>query len=178
MHITVYLSLDLLPSCLFVHEPEDLPVCPECAGRLNSCKPPPTLPPTLIQYPFEEGLESAARDSLHHLGRILSYIFTVPLERVRLIIHQQKTVDEKRIGYTPIELVFDHIEEVSSTIFIVFIFILRFIGVILLIEVVLWRVGVVLSCDPRQICLVTSIHIVDTGINATFDIVNIGIIAR
>ena len=86
--------------------------------------------------------------------------------------------DEKRIGYTPIELVLDHVEEVGSTIFIVFIFILRFAGVVLLIEVVLWRVGVVLSCDPRQICLVTSIHIVDTGINATFDIVNIGIIAR
>jgi len=63
--------------------------------------------------------------------------------------------DEKRIGYTPIELVLDHVEEVGSTIFIVFIFILRFAGVVLLIEVVLWRVGVVLSSDPRQIFLVT-----------------------
>ena len=76
------------------------------------------------------------------------------------------------------ELVFNHIKELSNTTFIVFIFILRFIGVILLIEVILWRVGVILSSDLRQICLVTSIHIVDTGINATFDIVNIGIIAR
>jgi hypothetical protein len=63
--------------------------------------------------------------------------------------------DKKRIRYTPIELVLNYIKEVSSTIFIVFIFILRFVGVILLIEVVLWRVGVVLSSDPRQICLVT-----------------------
>ena len=86
MHITVYLPVDLLPSLLFVHEPEVLLVCPVCAGRLDVCKPPPTLPPTLIQHPFEEGLKSAARDSLHHLGRILSYIFAVPLERVRSTI--------------------------------------------------------------------------------------------
>jgi hypothetical protein len=103
MHITVYLPIDLLPSRLFVHEPEDLLVCPECADRLDACKPPPTLPPTLIQHLFEEGLESAARDSLHHLGRIFSYIFAVPLERVRSTIQQQKTADEKRIGYTPME---------------------------------------------------------------------------
>jgi hypothetical protein len=86
MYITVYLSLNLLPSRLFVHEPKDLPVYPECASRLNSYKPPPTLPPTLIQHLFKEGLKSAARDSLYYLGRILSYIFTVSLERVRLII--------------------------------------------------------------------------------------------
>jgi len=32
-------------------------------------------------------------------------------------------------------------------------------GVILLIEVVLWRVGVILPSDLRQICLVTSVDI-------------------
>ena len=78
MHVAVHLPLDLLSIRSFVHEPEDLPVCPERAGRLDACKPPPTLSSTLIQNLIEEGLESAATDSLHHLGRILSYIFTVP----------------------------------------------------------------------------------------------------
>jgi hypothetical protein len=40
----------------------------------------------LIQHPFEEGLESTARESPHHPGRILSYIFAVPVKRVRLAI--------------------------------------------------------------------------------------------
>jgi hypothetical protein len=139
MHITVY-----LPIRLFIHQPEDLPVCPECADRLDACKPPPTLPPALIQHPFKEGLESVARDSLYHLGRILLYIFAIPLERVRLTIQQQKTADEKRIGYTPMELVLDHAHKIVATIAIVLIFILRFV----LIEVVLWRVDVVLSSNP------------------------------
>jgi hypothetical protein len=48
MYITVYFPINLLPSRLFIYEPEDLLVCPECANRLNAYKPPPTLPPTLI----------------------------------------------------------------------------------------------------------------------------------
>ena len=60
------------------------------------------------------------------------------------------------------ELVLDHVKEEDTTIAIVLIFILGFVGVILLIAVVLWRVGVVLSCDPRQIRLVAS---VDSDIN-------------
>jgi hypothetical protein len=84
MHVTAYLSLDLLPSRSFVHEPEDLLVCPERAGRLDTGKPLPTLPLTLIQHPFEEGLESAARDGLHYPGRILSYILAILLKRVKL----------------------------------------------------------------------------------------------
>lgn len=82
MHVTVYLPLDLLSSRSFVHEPEDLPVCPERAGRLDACKPPPTLPLTLIQHPFEEGLEGTARDGLHHPDRILSYILAIPVKRI------------------------------------------------------------------------------------------------
>jgi hypothetical protein len=66
MHITVYLLFDLLPSRLFVHKLEDLLVCPKCASRLDACKPSPTLPLTLIQHLFNEGLESAAKDILHH----------------------------------------------------------------------------------------------------------------
>lgn len=84
IHITVHLPLDLLPSRSFVHEPEDLLVCPERASRLDTCKPPLTLPLTLIQYLFEEGLKSTARDSLYYLSRILSYILTIPMKSVRL----------------------------------------------------------------------------------------------
>jgi hypothetical protein len=43
-----------------------------------------------------------------------------------------------RIGYIPIKLVIDYIQEKETTITIVLIFILGFIGVILLIKVVLW----------------------------------------
>src|ERR1700742_744157 len=82
MHVTVYLPLNLLPSRSFVHKPEDLPICPERASRPDTSKPPPTLPLALIQYPFEEGLKSTARDSSHHPARILSYIFAIPLKRV------------------------------------------------------------------------------------------------
>jgi hypothetical protein len=135
MHVTVHLPLNLLPSRSFVHELEDLLVCLKRASRLDAYKPPPTLPLTLIQHPFEEGLKSVARDSLHHLGRILSYIFAVPLKRVRSTIRQQKTADEKRIGYTPMELVLDHVEEEDTAIAIVLIFILRFVRVVRLIKV-------------------------------------------
>jgi hypothetical protein len=48
MHVTVYLSLNLLSSRSFIHEPEDLLVYPERAGRLDAGKPPLTLPLTLI----------------------------------------------------------------------------------------------------------------------------------
>ena len=86
MHVTVYLPLDLLPSRSFVHKPEDFLVCPKRAGRLDAGKPPPTIPLTLVQRLFGEGLEGAARDSLHYPGRILLYIFAVPVKRVRLAI--------------------------------------------------------------------------------------------
>jgi hypothetical protein len=86
MYIAVYLPLDLLSIRSFVHEPEDLPVRPERAGRLDAYKPPPTLPLTLIQHLFKEGLKGTARDGLHHPGRILLYILTIPVKRVRLAI--------------------------------------------------------------------------------------------
>jgi hypothetical protein len=86
MHLTVDLALGFLTSRPFVYEPEDLPVCSEGVGRLDACKPPSTLPSTLIQHPFEEGLESTARDGLQYLDRILSNIFVGPLKRVRLTI--------------------------------------------------------------------------------------------
>ena len=98
MHVTVHLPLDLLSIRLFVYEPEDLPVCPECAGRLDARKPPPTLPLTLVQHPFEKGLEGTARDGLHHLGRILSYILAIPVKSVRSAIQWQKMAGKKRIG--------------------------------------------------------------------------------
>jgi hypothetical protein len=60
------------------------------------------------------------------------------------------------------EISLDHIQEEETTIAIVLIFILGFVGVVLLVEVILWRVGVPLSSEPLQIwqiCLVVSIHI-------------------
>ena len=86
MHFTVHLALDVLTSHPFVDEPEDHLVCPKGVGRLDAYKPPPTLPTKLIQHPLEEGLKSAARDGLYYLVRILSYIFTVPLKRVKSTI--------------------------------------------------------------------------------------------
>jgi succinate dehydrogenase hydrophobic anchor subunit len=47
------------------------------------------------------------------------------------------------------EISLDYIQEEETAIAIVLIFILGFVGVILLVEVVLWRVGVLLSSDPR-----------------------------
>jgi succinate dehydrogenase hydrophobic anchor subunit len=58
-------------------------------------------------------------------------------------------VGKRGIGYILIELSLDYIEEEETTIAIVLLFILGFVGVILLIKVVLWRVGVLLSSDPR-----------------------------
>ena len=60
------------------------------------------------------------------------------------------------------ELSLDHVEEEETTIAVVLIFILGFVGVVLLVEVILWRVGVLLSSDPGQICLVISVNV---GIN-------------
>ena len=63
------------------------------------------------------------------------------------------------------EISLKYIQEKKTAIVIVLIFILGFVGVILLVEVVLWRVGVPLSSEPLQIwqgCLVVS---VDIGIN-------------
>jgi hypothetical protein len=60
------------------------------------------------------------------------------------------------------EISLDHIQEEEAAIAIVLIFILGFVGVILLVEVVLWRMGVLLSSEPFQIwqvCIVVSIHI-------------------
>jgi hypothetical protein len=78
MYITVYLPFDLLSSRSFIHKPEDFLICPERAGQLDACKPPPTLPLTLIQYPFEEGLESVARYGLYYSSKVLSYILAIP----------------------------------------------------------------------------------------------------
>ena len=49
------------------------------------------------------------------------------------------------------EISLDHIQEEETAIAIILIFILGFVGVILLVEVVLWRVGVLLSSEPLQI---------------------------
>jgi hypothetical protein len=60
------------------------------------------------------------------------------------------------------EISLDHIQEEETTIAIVLIFILGFVGVVLLVEVILWRVGVPLSSEPLQIwqiCLVIPINI-------------------
>jgi putative Mn2+ efflux pump MntP len=59
----------------------------------------------------------------------------------------------------------DHIKEEDTIITIVLIFILGFVGVILLIEVVLWRVDVVVSSDPRQICQIRLVTSFDIGVN-------------
>jgi hypothetical protein len=57
------------------------------------------------------------------------------------------------------ELSLDYIEKVETTITIVLLFILGFVGVILLIEVVLWQVGILLFSNLYQICLIISINI-------------------
>jgi hypothetical protein len=75
------------------------------------------------------------------------------------------------------ELVLDYVEKEDTTIAMALIFILKFVGVVFLIEAVLWRVGIILSSDPRQIFLITSIDI-DASINSSFDIVDIGINVR
>ena len=45
----------------------------------------------------------------------------------------------------------DHIQEEETAIAVVLFFILGFVGVILLVEVILWLVGVSLSSEPSQI---------------------------
>jgi hypothetical protein len=75
------------------------------------------------------------------------------------------------------ELVLDYVEKEDTTIAMALIFILKFVGVVFLIEAVLWRVGIILSSDPRQIFLITSIDI-DASINSSFDIVDTGINVR
>jgi hypothetical protein len=57
------------------------------------------------------------------------------------------------------ELCLDHVKEEVTGIVIVLIFILGFVAVVLLIEVVLWRVSVVLFSNSRQICPVASFDI-------------------
>ena len=158
MHMAVHLARDFLTRRPLIDKPEDFPICPKGASRLNTCEPPPTLTSTLIQYPLEEGFQSAARDGLHYLGRILSYIFAVPLKKVS----QQTSKRRQMQKYILMELRLDPVEEEDTAIAIILTFILRFVRVILLIEVVLWRVGIVLSSNPRQIRLVTP---VDIGIN-------------
>jgi cytoskeletal protein RodZ len=56
------------------------------------------------------------------------------------------------MGYPPMEISLNHIQEEETIIAVVLIFILGFVGVVLLVEVVLWRVGVPLSSEPLQIC--------------------------
>jgi hypothetical protein len=62
------------------------------------------------------------------------------------------------------EISLNHIQEEETIIAVVLIFILGFVGVVLLVEVVLWRVGVLLSSEPASTsaCLVVT---VDIGIN-------------
>jgi hypothetical protein len=84
--MTVYLLFDLLSSRLFIYKPEDFLVYPERASQLDAYKPPPTLPLTLIQHLFKEGLKGIARDGLYHLGRILLYILAIPIKRIRLAV--------------------------------------------------------------------------------------------
>jgi hypothetical protein len=60
------------------------------------------------------------------------------------------------------DISFDHIQEEETAIAIVLIFILGFVGVVLLVEIVFWRVGLLLSSEPlqiRQVCLVVAVDI-------------------
>ena len=74
------------------------------------------------------------------------------------------------------EISFDHIQEEEAAIAIVLIFILGFVGVILLVEVVLWRVCVLLSSEPLQIWQVCLAISVDVGINARRLSLNVGLL--
>lgn len=89
VYMTAYLSSDFPPSRSFVHKLEDFPLYAQCAGRLDTSKPSPTLPLILISHPFKEGLKGTARDSLHYPDRILSYIFAVPMKRVRFHLYSR-----------------------------------------------------------------------------------------
>jgi len=63
------------------------------------------------------------------------------------------------------EISLNHIQEEETAIAVVLIFILGFVGVVLLVEVVLWRVGVPLSSKPLQIWQICLVVTVDIGIN-------------
>ena len=63
------------------------------------------------------------------------------------------------------EISLNHIQEEETAIAVVLIFILGFVGVVLLVEVVLWRVGVPLSSEPLQIWQICLVVTVDIGIN-------------
>jgi hypothetical protein len=69
------------------------------------------------------------------------------------------------MGNPLMEISLDHIQEEQIAIVIVLILILRFVGVVLLVEVVLWWVGVPLSSEPLQIWQVCLVVSVDIGIN-------------
>jgi len=53
--------------------------------------------------------------------------------------------------YLPIEISFDHIQKKETAIAIILIFILGFVGIVLLVKIVLWRVSVLLSSELLQI---------------------------
>ncbi len=63
------------------------------------------------------------------------------------------------------EISLNHIQEEETAIAVVLIFILGFVGVVLLVEVVLWRVGVPLSSEPLQIWQICLVVTVDISIN-------------
>ena len=63
------------------------------------------------------------------------------------------------------EISLNHIQEEETAIAVVLIFILGFVGVVLLVEVVLRRVGVPLSSEPLQIWQICLVVTVDIGIN-------------
>jgi hypothetical protein len=67
------------------------------------------------------------------------------------------------------ELCLNHIEEDDTIVAMVLIFILG-VEVIPLTKVVLWRVGVVISSDPTQIGLATSVAI---GVNVYWFVIGI-----
>ena len=63
------------------------------------------------------------------------------------------------------EISLNYIQEEDTAIAVVLIFILGFVGIVLLVEVVLWRVGVPLSSEPLQIWQICLVVTVDIGIN-------------
>ena len=63
------------------------------------------------------------------------------------------------------EISLNYIQEEETAIAVVLIFILGFVGVVLLVEVVLWRVGVPISSEPLQIWQICLVVTVDIGIN-------------
>ena len=61
----------------------------------------------------------------------------------------KKSYAKKGIRYTLIELSLHHVQEEETIIVIVLFFIHKFIGVVPLIEVILWQVDVLISKDLR-----------------------------